>query len=502
MRKVLFFLFMLLSAAGLICAPYVLWEFSVPFETESEGPVSLDVTLDGDIIAACYTNGPNEFVWDSGGDSLISSPDTKVIRMNYETGSPEILEVIDYGNLFNNGIKGAGFTDNGFTLSGNKVDDYFRDGVLFINFENSYIDTTEYIGKTYDQSYYTGGTKPFYDRHSASLVRHSGGAKSSYSETFIIGSERNIIFSYDPYSDDIIPDSVSTLPLINFGISDFDIDAENNLYICGIIELSDGSDFRTYYMKLDQSRNVVWAKFYYYSAYPPAPHYTYLFHRIAFTSDGGCILGAWVDEDRDFDFTDYENYIVKCDNEGNFTNSIGPYNSFFSFLYRTGGIPAPDSFIFRRLWDNNITGITWNGINFEENWAESFEYSSIVAPMLSGFVSAGVKDNSLYFFEYSYRMGNIEDSSPLPDSAALYQNYPNPFNPVTEISFSIPETSAVNLSVFDTTGRLVRTLVNEKRTYGRHTISFDGSGLNSGIYFYRLQTDGRTIDAKRMLLIK
>ncbi|MFA7122607.1 MAG: T9SS type A sorting domain-containing protein, partial [Candidatus Delongbacteria bacterium] len=96
----------------------------------------------------------------------------------------------------------------------------------------------------------------------------------------------------------------------------------------------------------------------------------------------------------------------------------------------------------------------------------------------------------------------IEDSSPLPDSAALYQNYPNPFNPVTEITFSIPETSVVDLSVYNTAGKLVRTLVNEKRTYGHHAISFDASDLNSGIYFYRLQTDGRTIDAKRMLLIK
>jgi len=96
----------------------------------------------------------------------------------------------------------------------------------------------------------------------------------------------------------------------------------------------------------------------------------------------------------------------------------------------------------------------------------------------------------------------IDENGFTPASAALHQNYPNPFNPVTEITFSIPETSVVDLSVFDTAGRLVRRLVNEKKTYGRHTVSFDGSGLNSGIYFYRLQTDSRTIDAKRMLLIK
>ncbi|MGD9708113.1 MAG: T9SS type A sorting domain-containing protein [Candidatus Delongbacteria bacterium] len=101
-----------------------------------------------------------------------------------------------------------------------------------------------------------------------------------------------------------------------------------------------------------------------------------------------------------------------------------------------------------------------------------------------------------------YPCVGIDENGFTPASAALEQNFPNPFNPVTEISFSIPETSVVDLSVYDTAGKLVRTLVNEKRTYGHHAISFDASDLNSGIYFYRLQTDGRTIDAKRMLLIK
>ena len=83
----------------------------------------------------------------------------------------------------------------------------------------------------------------------------------------------------------------------------------------------------------------------------------------------------------------------------------------------------------------------------------------------------------------------------------LKQNYPNPFNPATEISFTLPENNFVTLKVYDVSGRLVKTLVNDFRTAGNYKVSFDGGGISSGIYFYKLES-GQFTDVKKMILVK
>ena len=93
----------------------------------------------------------------------------------------------------------------------------------------------------------------------------------------------------------------------------------------------------------------------------------------------------------------------------------------------------------------------------------------------------------------------------MPKKFDLSQNYPNPFNPNTVISYQLPVDSKVSLVIYDMTGREVKTLVNERRTAGYYTISFDGSGLASGIYLYRIyvKTDGSDFTAtKKMTMVK
>ncbi|MCB0294283.1 MAG: T9SS type A sorting domain-containing protein, partial [Calditrichaeota bacterium] len=84
---------------------------------------------------------------------------------------------------------------------------------------------------------------------------------------------------------------------------------------------------------------------------------------------------------------------------------------------------------------------------------------------------------------------NSLDDQPgsLPSEFVLEQNYPNPFNPVTFIRFALPEALPVRVEVFNMLGQPVATLVNEMKPAGYHTVSFDGSELSSGIYFYRLE---------------
>ncbi|MBU4485447.1 MAG: T9SS type A sorting domain-containing protein, partial [Candidatus Delongbacteria bacterium] len=73
----------------------------------------------------------------------------------------------------------------------------------------------------------------------------------------------------------------------------------------------------------------------------------------------------------------------------------------------------------------------------------------------------------------------------------LYQNYPNPFNPATEIKFALQNDANVKLAVFNTKGETVANLKNEKMVKGHHTVNFDASALNSGVYFYKLYVNGR-----------
>jgi photosystem II stability/assembly factor-like uncharacterized protein len=101
-------------------------------------------------------------------------------------------------------------------------------------------------------------------------------------------------------------------------------------------------------------------------------------------------------------------------------------------------------------------------------------------------------------FEYSE---TIEVDFNIPLRFALEQNYPNPFNPSTTINFELTQKGLVSLKVYDILGNLVTTLVNEEMAAGKHLISFDASGLASGVYFYTLSSKEGTIN-KKMLLLK
>ena len=95
----------------------------------------------------------------------------------------------------------------------------------------------------------------------------------------------------------------------------------------------------------------------------------------------------------------------------------------------------------------------------------------------------------------------IEKPKEIPKSFALSQNYPNPFNPVTKIKFTVPTSSYVNLTIFNSLGQEVKNLVSEEKSAGDYEVSFDASNLTSGIYFYRLKA-GSFVEIKKMILMK
>jgi len=97
---------------------------------------------------------------------------------------------------------------------------------------------------------------------------------------------------------------------------------------------------------------------------------------------------------------------------------------------------------------------------------------------------------------------NVEQTSnEVPSEYRLSQNYPNPFNPSTNIEYSIPSESFVELKVYDILGNEVAVLVNEQQQAGVYRADFIADNLPSGIYFYTLQA-GSFVKSKKMILLK
>ena len=122
-------------------------------------------------------------------------------------------------------------------------------------------------------------------------------------------------------------------------------------------------------------------------------------------------------------------------------------------------------------------------------------------------------DGNLASGNYTYRLKQIDFDGSFsfsdevnvdvknPAQFELSQNYPNPFNPSTTISFTIPQSSMVSLKVFNVLGQEMKTLVSQNLEAGQHSITFEASDLNSGIYFYKLEA-GNFVDVRKMTLLK
>ena len=155
----------------------------------------------------------------------------------------------------------------------------------------------------------------------------------------------------------------------------------------------------------------------------------------------------------------------------------------------------------RRTSDENSS---WKKISFVNGYGTTNEARSY-----------SFSDNKLNSGKYSYRLKQIDFNGNfeyfnlqneviigVPSQFELNQNFPNPFNPSTKINFSLPFDSKVKLSIYDISGRLVSTLINnEFKTANYYTLEFNGSNLSSGTYFYTIEA-GNVTDTKKMVLIK
>jgi hypothetical protein len=128
---------------------------------------------------------------------------------------------------------------------------------------------------------------------------------------------------------------------------------------------------------------------------------------------------------------------------------------------------------------------------------------SVIIRWTNGLVQrfANIAPNQIIDAVEGQTIGVQNSGEIVPSKYSLSQNYPNPFNPITNVKFSIVNSGTVKIIVYDIMGKEVQSLVNEKLSAGTYEIAFDGSNLNSGIYFYTL-TAGDYTETKKMVLVK
>jgi hypothetical protein len=137
----------------------------------------------------------------------------------------------------------------------------------------------------------------------------------------------------------------------------------------------------------------------------------------------------------------------------------------------------------------------------------SNQANGYVVIMLSGFLNPAANQNGpaaalgVYDVDLTPVTAVEEQNEIAPASFTLSQNYPNPFNPVTSMQFSVGSSQLVSLKVYDVLGKEVATLVNEKKTAGVFRVSFDATGLASGVYLVRMSA-GEFTQTRKLLLVR
>jgi len=205
-------------------------------------------------------------------------------------------------------------------------------------------------------------------------------------------------------------------------------------------------------------------------------------------------------------------------NKANLYEEIDP-----GFVNAPTNIDSLKDFLWRKWSTNTDANWSWNpesGLNQEWPLPEDLSYTNetLKTAAMGGFPlgdlfhwwpneyaqwqaqSVGEWANILDMLENGLTSVQKLPGSSVPSQFALNQNYPNPFNPTTQIKYSVPTTDHVSLKVYNSIGQEVATLFDGVQNAGNYVVTFDGTGLAGGIYFYQLQSESVMITKKLVLM--
>ena len=153
---------------------------------------------------------------------------------------------------------------------------------------------------------------------------------------------------------------------------------------------------------------------------------------------------------------------------------------------------------------SSVTGFgSQNGSQLLFGLGDNTQADSVKAVFPSGLdtVITNIQSNQTVTIHEPASPASGIDRTIVPAEFSLSHNYPNPFNPETMIQFSLPAPQKVTLEVYSIEGRNIQTLIDRRMQAGMHTVTFSGEDLPSGVYLYRIDTQGFSA-VRRMLLIK
>jgi predicted outer membrane repeat protein len=197
-------------------------------------------------------------------------------------------------------------------------------------------------------------------------------------------------------------------------------------------------------------------------------------------------------------------YVNYCDIE-NGSDSIFVSDSISTLHWGTGNIAVDPYFADIENSDFHLSdsslclgaGVNCYKLNDEWRCAPEFDIEGNVRPAPVG----SNADMGAYESDLAGPTRVESRIAHTPDQFTLFQNYPNPFNPVTAIGYQLSAVSDVDLSIYNTLGQKIVTLVSEKQNAGRYQVKWHAGGFASGIYIYRIKTD-HWQDVKKMILVR
>ena len=417
-------------------------------------------TLDGDLL---WVKRAGEQYWDEA-FGMCTDATGKIFITGSYWGTAK------FDNITITGLYGMGATD-GFDIFIAKYDT--EGNALWANrmVERGWDRGSDVVADNYGNCYVTGGFQ------TALLFGNFGGP--SLTATGGSGDEDIFLVKYDSSGNFVWKTSA--------GGTGFDqaraitVDAENNIYVTGIIsdtaafddttEVISFGDFDMFIAKYDSSGQLIWAA--------------------GAGSEG---------EDGANDVTvDAMGNVFVCGYFGgpalfDDINIIG--GGLFITKYNANG---------QAQWVKQVAEVT----NLSKSLVLDPDGNLYVAGVFENDATFGTTtlsahgqaDVFLTLLDTVAVAGLASKPSPYPGDYHLAQNYPNPFNPVTRISFTIPSFERVKIRIFTILGQHIATLIDKKIPSGNHEIGFDARGLPSGVYFYQIEA-GDFSQVRKMIVLK